>query len=229
MEENIRKQLNALIDTDYKTRLLKDYPAEARPVMGVPFNSLREFSLEFVGRKDWREFVQEQLSEDTFEEMLLQALIVGTAKSSSKEALEWFAQYLLKIDSPQLCDASCLAFHPAIEYPEETLNFIHPYLESSEDFEQRFAIVTLLDYFVTTDSIDRTLSLFGDIRPTTRYAQDALAWGYEVCFLTFQQKTVYALRISNLSYNYFNSIIDRIQNSPRISEPQRKIVADLRR
>jgi len=229
MKEMIKKELNALVDTEYKARLLQDYPAEGRPVIGVPFNRLREFSLEFVGRKDWREIVDKQLSEETFEEMVLQALIIGVAKNKIRETLAWFAEYLQKIDTCQLCDASCLAFHPAVEYPEETLDFIRPYLESPEGFEQRFAIVTLLDHFITLDAIDQTLALFADIRPATRYAQEALAWGYEVCFLTFQQKTIYALRKSNLSYNYFNSILDRIQKSPRISESQRKIVGELRR
>jgi hypothetical protein len=229
MEENIRKELDALVDTDYKTRLMNGYPSEARTVIGVPFSTLREFSREFIVRKDWKNVVDTQLGDDTFEGMLLQALITGAAKNSCSETLKWFANYLPKIDSRQLCDASCLAFHTAIDHPEETLLFIRPYLDHAEGFLQRFAIITLLDYFVTTDYIDRTLQFYATVRPATRIAQDALSWAYEVCFLAFQQKTVYALRESTLSYNYFNSIIDRILKSPRISEPQRKIAEDLRR
>lgn len=230
MEENIQKELNALVDADYKEKFLDTYPEGARRVIGVPNNPLHELAREYAHRRNWREVVDTQLAGGSFEEELLQALIVGTAEQDADAALEWFAGFLPCIDSRQLCDAVCLAFHTAIEYPEKTLDFIRPLLYQTDcEFSQRFAIVTLLDYFVTIDYIDSTLSLYAATRPFSRLSQEALAWGYEVCFLTFQQKTVYALRESTLSYNYYNSIIDRISHSPRINEVQRGLVEELRR
>ena len=227
MEANIKKVLYSLIDEEYKKQQDNGYPANARPILGVPVAALCEMAREYACRKDWQE-VASTLTDKTFEETLLQILITGYACQSFETAKERFLQFLQEIDSEKLCDAACLAFRTAIEYPHETLEWVGLLLHEHNCYKQRFAIVILLDYFVTSDYIDQALSLYALISPTSKTVGQALAWGYLVCFLGFGTKTIASLTLSEHSRELRTYIIDYMLQSHRLSESQQQTLLSLK-
>lgn len=227
--QEIIKELSEHIDPDYRAKVLRDYPASARPILGVPLNYLSSMARSMACRKDWRTIVDTELTDESYEEVLLQALTVGNAPVEADEAFEHARQYIPKIDSRSLCDASCLAFHIATTHPEQTLDFLKPYLNADDAFGQRFAIVTLLDYFTTSDYIHNTLKLYTHARPNNADAADAIEWGYMVCFQSYPYKTTTALQQSGLPAKSVNAIVDRIVASPRTNLLFRQLAMELRR
>jgi hypothetical protein len=227
--QDIIEELSEHVDPNYRAKVLRDYPASARPVLGVPLNYLSSMARSLACRKDWRDVVAHVLSDDSYEEVLLQALTVGNAPVEAEEAFEHTRQYIPKIDSRSLCDASCLAFHAASTAPEKTLQFLKPYLTADDDFGQRFAIVTLLDFFTTSDYIHQTLKIYTHLKPNNANAVDALQWGFMVCFQSYPYKTTTALQQSGLPADDVNAIIDRIVASPRTNLLFRQLAMELRR
>lgn len=227
MEINIKKELYTLADGEYRNQQAKDYPSHARPLLGVPIAALCEMAREYACRKDWQEIVN-SLTDDSFEEVLLQVLITGYTAQSFETAKKHFSEFLPKINSDKLCDAACLAFRTAIEYPYETLKWIENLLQEHDCYKQRFAIVLLLDYFVTSDYIDRVLSLYASVRPSYETSVQALAWGYLVCFLGFGTKTITSLASSHHSRELQTYIINYMMQSNRLSESQRQTLHSLK-
>lgn len=227
MEANIKKVLYSLIDEEYKKQQANGYPANAREILGVPVADLCEMAREYACRKDWQEIVS-SLTDKTFEEALLQVLITGTTTQSFETAQKHFSEFLPKIDSDKLCDAACLAFRTAIEHPHETLEWVEKLLHEHDSYKQRFAIVILLDYFVTSDYIDRVLSLYATVNPSSETSMQALAWGYLVCFLGFETKTISSLASSDHSRELQTYIINYMLSSPRLSESQRQALHSLK-
>lgn len=229
MEQDIFHEITNLVDEDYRTRFMADYPRNARKVLGVPQPRLRELAFDYAFGPDWRTIVDEVLTDATFEEMLLKAYIIGTARTTSAESFERATRYISKIDSSQLCDAACLAFRFAVEFPDETLQFLHSYLNSQEPFAQRFALVLILDYFVKDDFIEKTLDCYHEVVPHSPEATDALAWGYSIFMLGFPKRTLKALGRSELADEPFEAVLNRIESSPRIFEPIKQRVRLLHR
>ncbi len=228
MEINIKKELYPLIDEEYRNQQSKDYPSHARPLLGVPIAALCEMAREYACRKDWQTIVANDLSDETFEETLLQVLIAGYTNQDFETAQKRILDFLPKIDSDKLCDAACLAFRTAIEYPDETLDWVESLLKSHEGYGQRFAIVILLDYFVTSDHIDRILALYATTLPYSETAMQALAWGYLVCFLGFGTKTITSLSSSGHSREQQIYILDYMLRSPRLAEDQRQALLSIK-
>lgn len=229
-DPTLQSQLYRLMDAEYKEQLLAHYPADARPVIGVPLSNLFEMARENAGVRDREALVKRELTDQTYDEVLLKAWILGSNYASFDDATRLLERFLAKMDSPQLCDAICLAFRIAIEYPNETLDLIERrYLNSEKGFEQRYALVTLLDYYVNSDHIDRLLRLLAAVETLTPQAEDALAWAYQTCFLGFQQKTFFALRALKVEKESFNRMLDRILTCTRFNETQQQVLLTLRR
>ena len=217
-EDNLQQTLFSLIDTDYLAQVGQTYPMGARKLMGIPLSDLRSLARDYTGTKNWKQIVDTQLSDNTFEETLLKIIIYSSAHLSFEELQKRLTAFLPLIDSQMLCDTACLAFRIAVEYPDATLHLLDTYLQSPQPFTQRFALVTLLDYYVNSDYIDHTLIRYAQVHPDHPYVQDALEWGYMVCYMGFPDKTLEALRQSTLPKNACQSVIQRILLSPRIND-----------
>lgn len=225
--QDILDNLAQHAETDLLPRLFRDYPAAARPVIGVPFSYLSSLGREWARRKDWRDIADNVLSDATYEEVLLQAFTFGNASTDAKEAFQRIRLHLTKIDSRMLCDASCLAYHAAQTWPDKMLEFLTPYLKADDGYGQRFALVTLLDYFITSDYIRETLRLFSSVKPHNAYAVDALQWGYMVCFQAYPYKTVATLRQADLTGEEMKALVKRIVSSPRTNILSRQLALEL--
>lgn len=225
--QDIIDDLTRHAEADFLERVSKDYPSKARRIIGVPLSYLSSMGRELARRKDWRDIVDHELSDSTYEEVLLQAFTFGNATIDAKEAFERIGLHLEKVDSRMLCDASCLAYHAAQTWPDKMLEFLKPYLTSDDAFGQRFALVTLLDYFITSDYINEALRLYASVKPHNAYAVDALQWGFMVCFQAYPYKTAATLRQMDLNTKEMRLLVNRIVDSPRTNILSRQLALEL--
>ena len=87
--ENIRKELQALVDAKYKGISLFP-PSGANNILGVRIPQLRIMAKEIIKKRDWRTFVE---STDTnyYEETMLQGMIIGLVKMELEERMNYVA------------------------------------------------------------------------------------------------------------------------------------------
>ena len=112
---------------------------------------------------------------------------------------------------------------------EEWFSFLEPYLNSSQEYEIRFAVVCLLDFFVQEAFIDRILNCFSDIHHEGYYVKMAVAWAVSVCYVKFPEKTEEFLLKNTLDDFTHNKAIQKIRESYRVSREEKEELNRLKR
>jgi 3-methyladenine DNA glycosylase AlkD len=161
--------------------------------------------------------------------ILLQALVIAGAPCEYGERLEWLEDFIPSITNWAVCDCLCSSLKSAKQHLPETWEFLQPYLCSREEFSLRFAVVMLMDHFLTEDYIDRVLKILQAIRHDGYYVNMAVAWAVSTAFVRFRDKTLNLLESQCLPVWVQNKSIQKCRESRRISEADKAYLATLRR
>ena len=117
----------------------------------------------------------------------------------------------------------------ANKYKEEMWNFIKKYLKSSKEFELRFAIVMMLDYYINDKYVDKCLEIFDNIKSDKYYVQMAVAWAISIGIIKYWDKTIKHLEFSKLDDFTYNKSIQKAIESYRISDENKEVLRCLKR
>lgn len=141
-------------------------------VLGIRLPVLRKIARQ-IAAGDWRTYLAE--AEDFyFEERMLQGLVIGCARCTPAEKLEYVARFVPKIDNWAVCDCFCWRLKAAERQP--MWEFIQPYFRSEAEYDVRFAVVTGLGNFVDGEHLEALLQLLDGVRHEAYYARMAVAW-----------------------------------------------------
>ncbi|MBC8569323.1 DNA alkylation repair protein [Zongyangia hominis] len=210
MHQQIRERLLALSEPDFQRFTSRLLPGVGN-ILGVRLPALRRLAKE-IARGDWRAYL-DTAGTSSFEEIMLQGMVIGAASAPVEELLSSIAAFLPKIDNWSVCDSFCSGLKMARTYPEEVWSFLKPYLESPKEFEARFGAVMLLNYFVDEAHIGQVLPLLGAVPAQGYYARMAVAWALSICYLHFPEKTLAFLRQGDLDNFTYNKALQKIVES----------------
>ena len=229
MIHQIRQELQNLTDTEYAKFNQKLCPDTKKKMLGIRVPLLRKLAQKIVKEYDWREFLK-QAEDDCFEEVLLQGFVIGYSKIEIDEKLEYMKWFVPKIDSWAISDTFC----PTLKIKEKDLkkvwNFILPYLDSDEEFDVRFAVIMMLDYYLTEEYIDKVLEKLDNISHDGYYIKMAVAWCIAEIGIKFNDKAMKYLKNENhLDKFCFNKALQKMRESYRISEEQKQELKQMKR
>ena len=152
--EEIRKKLHEKANTEYRdfnSKLCKD---TNKKILGLKVPELRSLAKEIAKDTDAINII-DLLDMEVFEETMLKGLIIAYLKMDIKEKIPLIKAFIPNMDSWALTDTFC----PTLKIKEKDLefiwNFILPYTKSEKEFEVRFAIIMMLDYFVIDEYIEK--------------------------------------------------------------------------
>lgn len=189
MEQFIYKKLEALSDKSYQQFNAKLIP-NVDNILGVRTPQLRKLAKELY--KDPSFDVDKFLalnSSKYLEFTMLQGFLIGLKKSSINEFLNDIKNFVPKINNWAVCDGFCASIKQTKLYHNEVWNFLQHYLNSTNEYELRFGVVMLLNYFITENYIDKTLEILITRTSKDYYAQMAIAWALSICYVKFFDKT----------------------------------------
>lgn len=224
--DRLRRSLHDLEDEGYRafhSRLI----TSRYPLRGVRLPNLRRIAGE-IAKGNWREYLA-CCQTDTYEEVMLHGMVLGATRGDFEEILSRMAEFIPLIDNWAICDSTCMAFKLAKKHRERTWEFLRPYLASTEEFELRFAVVMLLDHFVTEEDIDRVLEFLGGIRHEGYYVKMAVAWAVSVCYVKFPERTMALLQSGCLDLFTHNKAIQKCVESYRVSDGDKQKLRAMKR
>lgn len=222
----LKETLHSLEDKEYlafHSRLI----TTRYPLRGVRLPELRRLA-KAVARGNWREFLT-VCKTDTYEEVMLHGMLLGVAKCGLEELLEHLAVFVPLIDNWAVCDSVCIAIKAARQDRERVWAFLQPYLASVEEFELRFAVVMLLDHFVTDKYLEQVLAVFDEIRHDGYYVKMAVAWAVSVCFAYYPVRTMEFLRQDHMDGFTHNKAIQKCIESYRVCAEDKQALRELKR
>ena len=213
--ENIRKELQTLVDSKYQEFHSALVPGTEN-ILGVRIPQLRVMAKEIAKRDDWRIFIE---ATDTkfYEEAMLQGMVIGRSKTALDEQMKYVKRFVPRIDNWAVCDIFCGELKSAVKKGKETVwQFIQPYLKSTQEFELRFGIVMLLHY-IDEEHIDLLLKYADSFCHDAYYARK------------FPEKTMEYLKHSKLDNRTYNKSLQKTIESLRVDKRTKDVLRSMKR
>lgn len=237
INQQIRETLLKKAESDYKKFSASLIPG-VNNMLGIRLPFLRDMAKALVCG-DWRAYLEEAEC-DYFEEVMLQGMVVGFASRKTtertcasaaepdlNETLLMVEQFVPKISNWSLCDSFCAGLKFVKRNKAVVWKFLQKYLVSDKEFELRFGVVLLLDYYIDSDYIDRVLDVLGNVRHDSRYVKMAVAWALSVCVVKQREKTLTFLQERRIDKETLQMTKQKVSDSFRVSEADKAFVRGL--
>ncbi|MBR2576626.1 MAG: DNA alkylation repair protein [Firmicutes bacterium] len=196
-------------------------------IYGVRIPILRRMAKR-IAIADWQGFLA-LAKDDSYEEILLQGMVLGYAKMSLEETFERTAAFLPKVDNWAICDTFCSGLKRVRQDLYETWAFLMRYENSPLEFERRFVVVMLMDYFLEGKYLDQALDVIVNIRKEEYYVSMAAAWALATAFLKDREGVLRILEEEQLDQETHNRTIRKCRESYRISDEDKALLNGLKR
>lgn len=226
MDNTIRDKLMELADEEYKKFSSALLP-NIDNILGVRLPQLRQLAKE-IAKSDWRNFLSKAEGE-YFEEMMLQGMVIGYVRADIEESLLYVADFVPKIDNWSVCDSFCVGLKFTKKHLESVWQFLQPYFASDQEYEIRFAVVMIINYFVEPDYIDQVLKILNDINHDGYYAKMAIAWAVSICYIKLPEPTMSFLKNNSLDDFTYNKALQKITESYRIDQETKALIRSMKR
>ena len=235
--QQFKERLLELSESKYAEFSAKLLPG-TQNIIGVRLPLLRIEAKKIVKENRWQEYLevfnkQYELSRETvyFEEIMLAGMIIGELKPENKQSnakaqeislqdiFILITDFIPKINNWSVCDSFCAGLKLAKKYPDKFWNFILPYIESSHEYDLRFAIVMMLNYYIEETYIDKVIHFINTLCLETYYVKMAAAWCLSKCYIKFPSETLEYLNSNHHLDNFtYNKTLQKIIESLQVSK-----------
>lgn len=192
-------------------------------IIGIRIPVLRDYAKKIKGQVDIS-----AISNDYYEEVMLKGMLIGLEK---KLDFEKISNFIPLINNWAVCDTFCTGLKQIKNNKEKMWDFIQNYINSKKEFEVRFAVVTILDFYIDEQYIDRVLELLKIVKHEAYYAKMAVAWAYSFCFIKFFEKTKNEFESfdkNNIDKFIYNKSIQKSIESYRLTNEQKNILKSMK-
>lgn len=228
MENNqIRKKLEELSDEKYRKFHTSLCP-KSNEILGVRVPILRNFAKEIIKEGNIEKYLENAL-DNSYEEILLQGMVLGLWKTDIENFVKYLEKFIPKINSWAVCDVSVAGFKITKKNMKYMWNFLQKYLKSNKEFELRFAIVMLLDFYITDEYINKVLQILNNVKSDEYYVKMAVAWTLQVAFVKFPNETMKLLKNNKIDDWTHNKALQKIIESYRVDENTKNEIRKMKR
>lgn len=216
---SVRKKLFEMQDLKYK-KFSETLCPNTTKIIGVRIPELRKLA-KCIASQDYEKFLKYN-SDEYQEELLLKGLVIGYANIPIKEIFEYLEEFIPKINSWAICDTTCSNLKITKRYMKEMWEFLEQYIKSEKEYEIRFALVMYLDYFITDEYIELIFERINKIKSKEYYVEMAIAWLLSFAYIKQKEKTLEYLKNNKLDKFTQNKSIQKICESYRVSDEEKK-------
>lgn len=217
---NIRKRLLQEADEKYRTFSATLIP-NINNLLGVRLPVLRKIAKE-IAQSNWYEFLNSECQ--YMEEVMLQGMVIGLCGS-----LKDIQSFVPKIDNWSVCDSFCCSLKFISQNKSKYWEFLQQYLYSEEEYQIRFGLVILLNYFVEIEYLPKIFDILNKFSSKKYYAQMAAAWLISVCFVNYEQETLEFLSTTKLDNFTYNKSIQKIIESNKVDKTTKNKIRKMKR
>lgn len=226
--KKVDESLREIADEKYREFHGRLIPGVETVFYGVRVPALRKLARQLT-KEDWRGFVELTKDSSVYELNMLCGMVCALAKCDFEEKLEYVEKFVPSINNWAVCDIVCGDLKAVKDNRERMYEFIMPYLESQKEYDVRFAVVILMQYFVTDDYINDVLKIYDGIRHKGYYVKMAVAWGISICYVKYRDITLEYLASCNLDDFTYNKSVQKMIESLRVSREDKEMLRSMKR
>ena len=228
MNFNVEKELFNMQDKKYQEFQKKLCPG-IENIIGIRVPVLRNYAKQLLKDNDFKTLMK-CISDNYYEEIMLQGMLIGEAKEEFNIIIKYIENFIPKIDNWATCDTFCAGLKITKKNKEKMWNFLQRYLKSKKEFEVRFGIVMILDYFIDEKYLKKDFDIFNNIKVDKYYVQMAVAWAISICLVKYYDRTVkYLQKEADLDDFTYNKSIQKAIESYRITKEQKDFLRKIKK
>lgn len=226
MYKEIRKKLFELSEPSIKILTCKLSPdIDAEYVYGIRVPKLRDFAKKMIKSDSWEKYVNEiiDLDKPFFEEIQLAGLLIGYSKIDLDQKLDMLKKYIPLMNSWAVTDTICPTFKIKEKDLEKVWNYILLYIDSEKEFEARFSIIMMLDYYINDEYVDKVIDQLNGVKNDAYYVKMAIAWTLAEIGIKYYSKLIEYMnsKENNLDKFTYNKTLQKMRESYRIGDIQK--------
>lgn len=232
--EQVENELLKFADKEYlefnKNLNKKEYMEKQKTQIGIRIPILRAYSKK-LSKEHELDYLLENINENYYEEIMLKGFIIGQYKNLEWKELEKYINYYVpKISDWAICDTFCSSLKITKKYQKEIWKILQKYLKSNNEFDVRFALVMLLNYYISDEYVEDIYSIINNVKLDKYYVKMANAWLISYCLIDYYDKTVEFLKDNTKIDKWtYNKGIQKGIESFRISKKQKENIKKMKR
>ena len=197
-------------------------------MLGIRIPQLRKLAQKIIKEASLEECIQ-SIDNKYFEETILQGLVIAYGKETFENKKSKIKEFIPKIDSWAICDT----FVPTLKIKDSELEnaweFILNYINSDKEFEVRFAVIMMMDYFIIDKYVDNVIVLLDKIKNDGYYAKMGIAWCLAEIGVKYNEKLLkYLNGKNNLDKFTYNKTLQKMIEFYRISKEQKVTLKEMK-
>ncbi len=218
---NVREELFKNQDIKYGEFHSKLVPnCDRKKIIGVRLPTIRK-----IAKKAAKENAETQ--SEYYEEKMIKGLLIAYKKMSFDERIVELEKFVPLIDNWAICDCCSSTYKFANENLDEIWKFIIKYKNGTE-YEVRFMIVMMLDYFLIDEYIDRVIDILSSINREEYYINMAIAWTLATAYVNYREKILSLLENNILPVWVHNKTIQKCIESYRVTDEDKSYLKTLK-
>ena len=224
--DKIEQELFELADKKYK-EFHSGLCPNTDNIIGVRIPKLREMAKK-ISKQSPQEFL-EKINDRYYETIMLYGFVIGYMKAEIQEKIKYLDIFVPKIDNWAVCDCCSSTFKFTNQNLKEMWNYLQKYLNSKKEFELRFWVVMMMDYYLNDEYIDKVFKNINQIHHDGYYVKMGIAWLISVAFVKYESKTREFLQSSTLDDFTYNKSLQKIIESNRVEKEVKGEIRKMKR
>lgn len=220
-----RSMLAEASEPDLVAFTRKIVPGKER-ITGVRVPAIRSIAKRIL-KDDWRLYLEDV--PETYEEELLRALVIATAPMDTDERISMTDGFMPYVDNWSTCDLLCGSWR----FPERDSVHVWDYfsslMDTGKEFPMRVSVVMRMSHFLDDGHVDALLEDMMSHDNEGYYYRMGCAWAVSYCYVKYPGKTRAALESGRFCVWTHNKSIQKICESYRVSEEDKREMRRLRR
>lgn len=161
---------------------------------------------------------------DYFEEIMLHGFIIGYGDYTFSERLNLLNEFVPYIDNWSVCDSVSTTLKFINNNKKDFLEYLKKFMYSNKEYEVRFSVVILMNYYFDDEYIDFCIDYLKHIKSEYYYVSMAVAWALSVAFVKYENKIMPLIENYELKAEVHNMTISKINDSLRVDKRTKKFL-----
>ena len=207
---------------EFNSQLLPNI--EKSTIIGVKIPNIRLLAKEFIKDNDYSLFMNE-LPHKYLEENLLHGILISM-NNNLDDVLNQLNDFLPYVNNWEVCDV----IKPKVFKTDlkKVYEFLKIWIKSNENYRIRFAVVTLLNFYLDEEFNNGINNLVLNIKNDDYYVQMSISWYFSFALIKHWNETIHIFENRKLNKFIHNNSIQKAVESYRISNDKKKYLKKLK-
>ena len=198
-------------------------------ILGVRLPVLRGIAKQ-IAAGDYKYYFENECNNMIyFEEVMLKGMVIGCLKTEDDVYWKYVEEFVPLINNWSVNDSFCAGLKRTSRQLDYVWCFLQKYLCSKNEFELRFGIVMLMDYFLIDSYADRAIDIVAAIEHEGYYVKMAIAWFMATSYIKYPKYTIETMNRRISDDWTFNKSIQKMLESKRISDENKTFLRKMKR